>query len=86
MEGDAICLHEIFRYNQVGVDENGNAQGNFEVCGVRPRLLAKLKARGVEMSPEMFQRRVLVKRERPPKKAESEHREGGILSLARLRR
>jgi pilus assembly protein CpaF len=86
MEGDAICLHEIFRYNQVGVDESGNAQGNFEVCGVRPKLLAKLKARGVEMSPDMFQRRVLVKREHTPKKAEGAPREPGILSLAGWRR
>ena len=70
----------------MGVDENGNAQGNFEVCGVRPKLLAKLKARGVEMSPEMFQRRVLVKHERLSQKAESERREGGILWLAGWRR
>jgi len=86
MEGDAICLHEIFRYNQVSVDESGNAQGNFEVCGVRPKLLAKLKARGVEMSPDMFQRRVLVNREHAPKKAEGAPREPGILSLAGWRR
>jgi len=86
MEGDAICLHEIFRYDQLGVDENGNAQGNFEVCGVRPRLLTKLKAQGVEMSPEMFQRRILPKHERTPKKVESEPHEAGIRSLIRLHR
>jgi pilus assembly protein CpaF len=63
MEGDTICLHEIFRYNQKGVDEGGNAYGDFEVCGVRPRLLPRLKARGVEMSPDMFQRRVLPRPE-----------------------
>jgi len=72
MEGDTICLHEIFRYNQKGVDENGNAYGDFEVCGVRPRLLPRLKARGVEMSPDTFQRRVLPKPEVVSKKAEEE--------------
>jgi pilus assembly protein CpaF len=63
MEGDTICLHEIYRYDQKGVDEGGNAYGDFEVCGVRPRLLPRLKARGVEMSPDAFQRRVLPKPE-----------------------
>jgi pilus assembly protein CpaF len=59
MEGDVICLHELFRFNQKGVDEKGNAYGEFEVCGVRPNLLSRLKAFGVEMPPDMFQRRVL---------------------------
>ena len=62
MEGDTICLHDIFRFNQQGVDEDGNAHGDFEVCGVRPRLLPRLKAYGVEMSPDTFQHRVLAKR------------------------
>jgi pilus assembly protein CpaF len=65
MEGDTICLHEIFRFEQKGVDEHGNAYGDFEVCGVRPRLLSRLKAFGVEMPPEAFQRRVLPKPEGP---------------------
>ena len=69
MEADTICLHEIFRFEQKGVDDDGNAFGDFEVCGVRPRLLAKFKAQGVEMSPEAFQRRVLPK---PPAQTEGE--------------
>jgi pilus assembly protein CpaF len=70
MEGDTICLHDIFRFNQQGVDENGNAYGDFEVCGVRPRLLPRLKAYGVEMSPDTFQHRILPKRE-PARNKES---------------
>jgi len=61
MEGDTICLHDLFKFDQKGVDVNGNAYGDFEVCGVRPHLLKKLKAHGVEMPPDMFQRRVLPK-------------------------
>ena len=60
MEGDTICLHEIFRFNQTGVDDAGHACGHFEACGVRPLLLNRLKARGVEMPADMFKRRVLV--------------------------
>jgi pilus assembly protein CpaF len=59
MEGETICLHELFRFTQRGMDENGNAYGDFEVCGVRPHLLNRFKAHGVEMSPDMFHRRVL---------------------------
>jgi pilus assembly protein CpaF len=67
MEGETICLHDLFHYNQKGVDAEGNAYGDFEVCGVRPHLLSRLKAHGVEMSPDMFHRRVLP---RPAETAE----------------
>jgi pilus assembly protein CpaF len=60
MEGDTVCLHDIFSFNQTGVDEAGHARGHFEACGVRPLLLNRLKAKGVELPPDMFQRRVLV--------------------------
>lgn len=63
MEGDTICLHDLFRFNQRGVDERSNAFGDFEVCGVRPNLLNRLKAFGVEMPPDMFHRRILPKPE-----------------------
>jgi pilus assembly protein CpaF len=66
MEGDTICLHDLFRFSQKGVDVNGNAYGDFEVCGVRPHLLSKLKAHGIEMPPDMFQRRILPKPEPEP--------------------
>jgi hypothetical protein len=59
MEGDIICMHDLFQYVQRGVDEQGNVFGEFEVCGVRPHVLSRLKAFGVEMPPEMFQRRTL---------------------------
>lgn len=59
MEGDMITLHEIFRFNQKGVDDGGNAYGDFEICGVRPRLLPRLEARGVEMPPQTFHRRII---------------------------
>jgi pilus assembly protein CpaF len=69
MEGDTICLHDLFRWNQKGVDADGNAYGEFEVCGVRPHLLSRLKAYGIEMSPDMFQRRILEKPKPAPAEA-----------------
>jgi len=61
MEGDTICLHDIFQFNQTGVDDEGHACGHFEACGVRPLLLNRLKAQGVEVPLDLFKRRVLVK-------------------------
>jgi pilus assembly protein CpaF len=59
MEGDTICLQDLFRFNQMGLGPDGHAQGQFEVCGVRPQLLERLRAEGVSLPPDMFQRRVL---------------------------
>jgi pilus assembly protein CpaF len=59
-EGEVICLHDIFRFVQQGIDSAGNARGYFETCGVRPNLVSKLLAEGVEMPPTLFERRVLA--------------------------
>jgi pilus assembly protein CpaF len=61
MEGDTICLHDIFRFNQTGIDDSGKACGQFEACGVRPLLLNRLQARGVTVPGDLFKRRVLVR-------------------------
>jgi len=61
MEGDTICLHDIFRFNQIGVDSSGLAYGQFEACGVRPLLLKRIQTQGVDMPADLFKRRVLVK-------------------------
>jgi pilus assembly protein CpaF len=59
MEGDTVCLNDIFRFQQQGVDASGNAFGQFESCGVRPKLVDKFQALGVEMPADLFHRRVL---------------------------
>jgi len=59
MEGDVICLVDLFHYNQVGIDEEGYAVGHFEANGVRPKLLDRLEAEGVKFPPDMFMRRKL---------------------------
>jgi len=71
-EGDVICLHDIFRFNQLGVDGDGNAYGQFESCGVRPQVVNRLKAEGIEIPPALFQRRVLVESDSANKKSVDE--------------
>ena len=67
MEGDTICLHDLFRFTQTGIDEFGNAYGDFEVCGVRPALLSRLKAQGVELPADLFHRRTLAEPDKSPR-------------------
>ncbi len=59
MEGDVICMHDLFSYVQVGVGGDGRAQGHFEACGVRPGLLERFKAQGVELPNGIFQHHIL---------------------------
>src|SRR5918999_866006 len=40
MEQDMIIMQEIFRYKQLGIDQNGRAFGQFEATGVRATLVA----------------------------------------------
>ena len=55
-----MLLQEIFRFEQVGLDKDGHAEGYFEVCGVRPKVLDRLKAEGSALPNTMFRRRKLA--------------------------
>jgi pilus assembly protein CpaF len=57
VESDVILLQDLFRFRQTGIDADGHAQGFFEPCGVRPRILDRFKAEGVELPASVFQRR-----------------------------
>jgi len=59
MEGDIVCLQDIFAFRQTGVDAGGNAVGEFEACGVRPRVVDRLQANGHALPDDLFRRRIL---------------------------
>jgi pilus assembly protein CpaF len=61
MEQDVIIMQEIFRYKQMGIDQNGRAYGQFEATGVRPSFINRLESRGVKLPSNMFQERVLMR-------------------------
>ena len=44
MEQDIIVMQEIFRFRQVGIDQNGKAIGQFEATGVRPSFVSRIEA------------------------------------------
>ena len=54
MEGDVITMQEIFAFRQTGVGEDGEVQGYFHACGIRPRFTDRLSAFGVHLPDEMF--------------------------------
>jgi pilus assembly protein CpaF len=60
MEGDAVCLQEIFRLRQTGIDEDGHARVHFEACGVRPQMLDRLSEEGMDLPADLFRRRILA--------------------------
>ena len=59
MEGEVICLQDLFRWRQTGVGGDGHAVGQFEACGARARLLERIESEGLTMPPNLFERRVL---------------------------
>jgi pilus assembly protein CpaF len=61
MEGDIIIMQEIFRFKQVGIDQNGRAFGQFEATGVRPSFVPRLEQAGIKLPSNLFQERILLR-------------------------
>jgi pilus assembly protein CpaF len=59
IEGNVINMHDIFQFEQTGIDEKRVAQGQFSASGIRPRCLERLQANGHRLPPGLFERRVL---------------------------
>ena len=59
MEGEQIQMHDLFMYEQTGVDEHGQAVGRFIATGIRPRLVQKIEHAGIKLPNEWFARRVI---------------------------
>lgn len=60
MENETIVMQDIFRFEKMGVDENGRAIGRFICTGVRPRCMDKLESMGLKLPPSIFRERVLL--------------------------
>ena len=54
MEGEIITMQEIFRFDKVGVGQDGRVLGRFVATGVRPKVCDRLRTGGVVLPPEMF--------------------------------
>ena len=58
MEGDVITSQEIYRFNRISTDENGNIVGSFEATGVRPNLVKRLESYGIKFDENLFNERL----------------------------
>ena len=59
MEGDNIQMHDLFAYEQSGVDAEGHAVGRFISTGIRPKVAERIESRGTKLPSDLFARRVL---------------------------
>jgi len=57
MEGELIQMHDLFTFEQRGVDGNGHAFGFFRVHGIRPRCADRIEHRGLKLPADLFARR-----------------------------
>src|SRR5437762_5217990 len=61
MEQDVIIMQDVFRYKQLGIDQNGRTYGQFEATGVRPSFINRLESKGVKLPSNMFAERILMR-------------------------
>jgi pilus assembly protein CpaF len=54
MEGDIITMQEIFRFDKLGIGQDGKVLGRFVATGVRPKVCDRLRAAGVQLPADMF--------------------------------
>jgi pilus assembly protein CpaF len=60
MEQDTIVMQDIYRYEQVGIDESGRARGKFVATGIRPTFMDRLEQSGVRLPSSAFRERVMM--------------------------
>jgi pilus assembly protein CpaF len=61
MEQEVIIMQDIFRFRQMGIDQNGRAFGQFESTGVRPTFVSRLETAGIKLPSNLFAERVLMR-------------------------
>jgi pilus assembly protein CpaF len=52
--GDAVSMHNLFAFEQEGIDEDGHATGIFRATGIRPVHLERIQRSGVSLPRDMF--------------------------------
>ncbi|MBZ5532835.1 MAG: CpaF family protein [Acidobacteriia bacterium] len=60
MEGDVVCMQDIFLFERRGVTETGKVKGVFKTTGIRPRFSERLIAAGLRLPPVLFDSEIAV--------------------------
>ncbi len=54
MEGETVVMTDIFKFQQVGVSQDGKVLGELKPTGIRPLFTPRLEAAGFKLGPEVF--------------------------------
>jgi pilus assembly protein CpaF len=54
MEGDVVQMHELMKFQKMGVDELNRVKGQFRATGIRPRFLEQTAEIGLQLPSEIF--------------------------------
>jgi pilus assembly protein CpaF len=60
MEGEVICMQDIFTFDRQGIDEAGKVRGAFRASGIRPKFAERLATAGCRLRPALFDSRMEV--------------------------
>jgi pilus assembly protein CpaF len=55
-QGETISMHDLFTFEQTGVNERQEAEGYFQATGLRPQCLARLEKAGIILPQGIFER------------------------------
>src|SRR5216110_3316877 len=54
VEGEIICMQDIFLFDRHGLDETGKVRGAFRATGIRPKFADRLATAGCRLRPAIF--------------------------------
>src|SRR5690242_10736869 len=60
MEGELICMQEVFVFERQGIDETGKVKGAFRATGIRPHFAERLATAGCRLRATLFESRLEV--------------------------
>ncbi|RII27803.1 MAG: pilus assembly protein CpaF [Geobacter sp.] len=55
MEGNTIVMHDVFVFDQKGIDKEGRVVGEYRATGVRPLFAERFKIYGYDLPPDVFE-------------------------------
>ncbi len=53
-EGEHVIVNDIFRFDRVGVSQDGKVQGRFVCVNKQPKILERFKTYGIDLDPAVF--------------------------------
>jgi pilus assembly protein CpaF len=55
MEGNTVVMHDVFIFEQKGIDKEGKVVGEYRATGVRPMFAERFRVYGFELPQGIFE-------------------------------